>query len=284
MVCYENAALSTFQVARALGVKTVLDAASVHHVWQDRWAEFRESPHAHKRITARKDAELALADHVITASELARESYVKTGLARENVTTVPLGVDLDRFTPGPPADRDDGVGDTCQFVFAGQTTRLRVSTRSVESSALLLGRGAVFKLSVAGGSRPSFASTLPADIEFRGRLTQSELAALFRGADCVLLPSRFDSFGMVVLEAMACGAPVIVSDRVGAGSAVRWGENGWIIPAEDSLALAGRMEWCIRHLPSLRGMRPAAREVALKYSWTVYRQRVRALLTNLMGS
>ena len=58
-----------------------------------------------------------------------------------------------------------------------------------------------------------------------GRVAQGELASLLGNADCLVLPSRFDSFGMVVPEAMACGLPVIVTDMVGAKQLVEEGRQ-----------------------------------------------------------
>jgi glycosyltransferase involved in cell wall biosynthesis len=277
VVCYENAALATFRMARSRGAKTVLDAASVHHRWQDRSSRYRESARAHARITARKDAELALADYVITCSELARASYVAGGVAPERVTAVPLGVDLDRFAPDT---KEENVTDVtrCHFVFAGQPSRLKGLDTLLEASARLLADGSQFRLSIAGGAPRSSVGALPRGTIVLGHLTQAELATLFRQADCVVLPSRFDSFGMVVLEALACGTPVIVSDHVGAAGVVRPNESGWIVPAADSQVLANQMQWCIGNLESLRGMRSAARQTALAHSWSVYGQKVCELL------
>ena len=97
VVSYENSALATFRQARSIGIVTVLDAASFHHVWQDRFYEPVESPRTHRRVIAHKDAEIELADHVLTVSQLARESYLEAGLPPERVHAMPLGVALDQF-------------------------------------------------------------------------------------------------------------------------------------------------------------------------------------------
>ena len=73
------------------------------------------------------------------------------------------------------------------------------------------------------------------------RPTRPSLAAELRRADCLVLPSRNDSYGMVVPEALASGLPVLVSDMVGAKDLVAEGQNGWVVPAGDAGALAERM-------------------------------------------
>ena len=89
VVCYENGARETFRAAKKQGATTILDAASFHHAWQDAFYEPVESDAVHRRINARKDDEVELADHILTVSELARESYMDAGVPPERVTSTP---------------------------------------------------------------------------------------------------------------------------------------------------------------------------------------------------
>lgn len=76
-------------------------------------------------------------------------------------------------------------------------------------------------------------------VRFLGFLNQSQLPSAYRAADLFVLPSLFEPFGLVVNEAMLCGLPVAVSDRVGARfDLVRPGENGYVFPAGDVGALS----------------------------------------------
>ena len=76
-------------------------------------------------------------------------------------------------------------------------------------------------------------------VRFLGCLNQSQLPSAYRAADLFVLPSLFEPFGMVVNEAMLCGLPIVVSDRVGAKfDLVRPGETGYVFPAGDIDALA----------------------------------------------
>src|SRR6185295_10119114 len=109
-----------------------------------------------------------------------------------------------------------------------------------------------------------------------------ELAARFRAADCLVLPSRNESFGMVVPEALAAGLPVLVSDRVGAKDLVIEGKTGWIVEAEDVSALADRMAWCARHLEAVRAMGPDCRRAAEAVTWQTYQQRLMEVIRTLL--
>jgi glycosyltransferase involved in cell wall biosynthesis len=154
----------------------------------------------------------------------------------------------------------------------------------LEAAAQLEGRKVTFRLWFAGGTEESLPWDRVPTAKRLGYLDQTVLAKRMHAADCLVLPSRHDSFGMVVVEAMAAGCPVIVSDQVGAKQAVTEGESGWVIPAEDTDALADRMQWCIDHIDAVRSMADAAREDASEYSWEAYRERVAQHLQSLLVS
>lgn len=295
----EISALDTFRRARRLGIVTVLDAASTHHRIQDRRHGFAEPAALHRRITAVKDEEVALADHVLTVSGLARRSYLEAGVPPGRVHCVPLGADLALFQPPVAAGAPDGTaagatasasqgsgpagGAGVTFVFAGAASPVKGfdllldafrRVRAEEPAARLWTIGPPGPAAQAGAPSPEGVSAL-------GPLPQAELAARFRAADCLVLPSRNESFGMVVPEALASGLPVLVSAGAGAAELVREGANGWVVPAGYAAALAERMLWCARHPGELRAMRAACRESAAGADWSVYRERLPALLLEI---
>jgi len=281
VVCYENAALHTFRAAKEREWTTILDAASFHHAWQDRHFDYPESDTAHARITERKDREIELADHVLTVSELARESYINAGAPPERVASIPVGCDLDRFQSTTARAPDAPL----TFIFAGHaSTRKGVDTLLDAASRLEQEASHPFRLWFAGGSEDNLPWDSVASAERLGYLPQEILADHLSEADCLVLPSRHDSFGMVVVEAMATGCPVIVSDQVGAKQAVTDRESGWIVPADDVSALADRMRWCIEHPDAVPSMREAARSDAADYSWDAYHRRVVEHLQTILAT
>jgi glycosyltransferase involved in cell wall biosynthesis len=272
VVAYENGARDTFRAAKKRGIKTILDAASFHYVWQDNFYQPIESEAVHQRINERKQAELDLADHVLTVSELARQSYIDGGVPPEQVTSVPMGADLSDFSPG---DDRPAPSEPFIFLFAGHASRRKgvdVLLDASERVAESLNRP--HRLQFAGGRDEALFETTTAPVEALGYLNRPDLAEAFRQADCLVLPSRHDSFGRVVVEAMATGLPVILSEHVGAKEVVDEGETGWVVPAEDAEALSEGMLWCIEHPDALRSMHDAAVAAAQNYSWAAYHERV----------
>jgi glycosyltransferase involved in cell wall biosynthesis len=280
-VAYENAAQETFRAARAQGATTILDAASSHHTWQDAFYEPVESDAVHQRINKRKDQEIKLADHVLTVSEMARASYIDAGVSPERITSVCMGVDLSEFTPGGEDSRVRSGPFT--FLFAGHAGRLKGVDVLLKASECLAREGLTHRVQFAGGTDDGVFEGTSAPAERLGYLNRSELAAAFRRADVLVLPSRHDSFGRVVVEAMATGLPVIVTEHVGAKEMIDGGRTGWVVPADDVEALAERMHWCAEHRDNVRGMGAACVETAQNYSWAAYRERVTEVMEEVVA-
>ncbi|GFP33773.1 L-malate glycosyltransferase, partial [Candidatus Hakubella thermalkaliphila] len=109
-------------------------------------------------------------------------------------------------------------------------------------------------------------------VVFRGGTATPERE--FKKSDIFAFPSNQDGFGSVVLEAMACGLPVIVSENTGAKDCVRDGIDGFIVPAADVDALCDRINYFYTNRDKVREMGRRAREQALKYDWESYRKRL----------
>lgn len=280
VVGYENAAFYTFTRAKELGMVTILDAASLHHNWQDRFYDYPESDRIHRRITENKDREIELADHITTVSDFARQSYIDAGIEKEKVVSIPVGCDLDQFKFKAHKDGRRKF----RFIFAGDIS-LRKGIDILNKACLLLEKKDLpFQVKVVGNwnGKPDF--SLSSRIQKVGWMSHEALAKEYAASDCLVLPSRHDSFGMVVVEAMASGTPVIISDRTGAKEAVTEGESGWVISIDDERELAKHMEWCINHPEQVRNMRKKAREDAEQYSWERYREKVPRFYTSLLKS
>ncbi len=104
-------------------------------------------------------------------------------------------------------------------------------------------------------------------IIFTGVVDKKRLNELYRAADLYLMPSKFDTFGMVVLEAMAAGLPVIVSDRVGAKDLIDEGKNGFILDSHGGPeAMASRIRLLLNR-NRRNAMAGEARATALSNGW-----------------
>ena len=275
----EISALDTFREARRMGWTTILDAPSIHHATQDRLHGTTDPPRLHVRITRVKDEEIALADHILTVSELARQTYLDAGVPPEKVHAVALGADVELFTPRPegePAPED------FTFLFAGASIHRKGFDLLLDAFARVTAPEARLRIvGPPGDSAHLLAERRDGRIVATGPTDQKGLAAELRRADCLVLPSRNDSYAMVVAEALAAGVPVLVSEMVGAKELVTEG-TGWIVPVDDVPALADRLIWCVEHAGEVRAMRDTCRRAAEAATWPAYHKRLAALMRSLL--
>lgn len=284
VIAYENSALHTFREAEQLGMLKILDAASIHYIEQDKYHKFDESHKLHDKINKRKEEEIQKADIILTVSNLARESYINAGISPQKVITIPMGVDLKVFKPTQKSCSSEKI---IRFLFCGSLIERKGIDILLEAYQKIRKLGVLCELILIGGTNKSFSklfskTNYSENIIQLGKLTQIEINPVLQNSDCLVLPSRHDSFGMVVLEALACGLPVIVSSMVGAKEAICESKNGWVIPVNNVEALVDRMLWCANNRNALKTMREAARAAAAKFSWEHYHSKIIELIKSIL--
>ena len=282
VIAYENAAYHTFAAAKAVGAFCVLDAASLHHRFKRRLLQEQLDTPFNEEVNRRKDAEVERADLVLTCSPLAAESYVAEGVPASKVRPLMLGAELpaQQIATAFPSPKK-----APRFLFAGTLRRLKSIDLILQAFDRLAREGLAYELHFVGNlADPELAPLLHATphVTHLPGVPQKELYALMAQADCLLLPSRFDSFGMVVAEAMACGTPALVSTCTGAKAMIEQTPgSGWIV-APEADAIHAQVRALLLDPARLAGAREAARRAAEPFSWQGYRARAAALLSEVL--
>lgn len=219
-------------------VVTIFDALPWRH---PEWLT-RANVASHRLVVRRG---VRRADAVITSSLHARgEISDAYGIEPERIHVVPLGVD-EVFTPGQ-AQEDvlTRLGVTGQFVLAVGTLQPRKNIEAVVSAfEQLVADGVDLRLVIAGGAgwgEQQIAERIrrsPAGdrVVMTGHVTEAQLLTLYRGTLCFVFPSRYEGFGLPVLEAMAAGAPVVCSDRTSLPEVA--GDAAMLVSPDDAEAL-----------------------------------------------
>lgn len=281
VVGYEMCCAETFTVAKSLGITCVLDAAAFHHAMQDRILDedkFGAQTWAGKRLRLRKQKELGLADMVICVSELARRSYVDGGVDGSRITVNQVGCDVTTFAAPNKSSRTEAP----KFSFVGMPAYHKGFDLLAQSYTRLLTYYPDVELHVVGDAAMVSRFVAGNNVHIHGKLSHEQLSKLLSKMDCLVLPSRLESFGMVVVEALAAGVPVIVSDHAGASEAISENENGWVVPAGDELALFERMLTCCRDIERVRSMHDECSRSATAHDWSHYSRRAVDILEPLL--
>ena len=248
---------------------------------------------------------MAFADRVVAATPLDRQQMLDLYQVDEpKIAVVPCGVNLERFRP---IDRGEayarlGIDPARELLlFVGRLDPVKGLNVLLEAMCELTrrldpSRAEKLSLAVIGGDRESHLEALgdPKCLQeireelglddlviFIGSRSQEDLAYYYSAAMACVMPSLYESFGMVALEAMACGTPVIASRVGGLTFTVRDGETGFLVPEREPKALAHKLELVLTDDRLRRRLGRRAMEVAAGYSWEVVADDLEALYAEM---
>jgi glycosyltransferase involved in cell wall biosynthesis len=212
---------------------------------------------------------LLAADLVLVNSQAVREELMERRLPVRRFEVVPNGVDLDTFRPAADWPRDGGY-----VLFVGRLVAQKGVDLLLRAFDAVLQRCPESRLLVVGdGELELYLDRLarflgfPDRVSFAGWRTGAALVELYQGAQMVVVPSYYEPFGIVALEAMACGRPVIASRVGGLQEIVTDGVEGYLVEVGDHRRLAGRLASLILN-PELRArMGAAALRRAAEFGW-----------------
>lgn len=286
---WSSGLLESIAPARAAGLKVVVERGSTHIADQtelllkahDRYG-IRPAV-ASPRMIERECAEYDAADMIIVPSHYAAGTFQSRGIDPVRLMINPPGVDLSKFTP-PPSIKPTPARPNILFV--GEIG-VRKGIPLLLEAFSELGRSA--DLTLVGPRQPGFGKFLSTKmqncIEVTGPLHGEALLEAFHQADIFCLPSIEDGFGMVALQAMACGLPVVVSKATGAADAIDNGVNGIVIDANDAGALVETLGGLIGDNDKRASLGQAAREAALTdYGWDAYVERAISGFTQILNN
>ena len=227
-----------------------------------------------------ESAELTHASRVVVASHFAKHSLTDAGIAAGKIAILPYGVNSGWFAAG--ASRA-GVTGNAIFLYVGNLRTdkgldvLLDAWKQVDATAAelwLVGEGEPAVIQSARG--------MPG-VRLLGKLAPEKLRATYQNATAFVFPTYYDGFGMVLLEAMACGLPIIATPHCAAPELVQDGAAGRICPVGDSTALAAAMADVCTQRASWEQRGSAACAIAKAYSWETYGTRWAALLREVVA-
>jgi D-inositol-3-phosphate glycosyltransferase len=247
---------------------------------------------------------VAAADRLVAnTAEEARQLVELYGADPRRVKTVSPGVDLALFSPGSVAAARGRLGlaaDAMVLVFAGRIQPLkgpdivlRAAAELLRSAPALADRLVVVFVGGPSGTEvgaPGRLDSLAAALGIADRVRQEppcpqrELADWYRAATVVLVPSHSESFGLVALEAQACGTPVVAAAVGGLHTAVRDGYSGVLVDSREPAAYARELEQLIASPGRLAQLSRGAIEHASAFGWPATADQLIGVYTDAMNA
>ncbi|MBD1916324.1 MULTISPECIES: glycosyltransferase family 4 protein [Cyanophyceae] len=284
---YEDGAAYTFQAAKQKGIRCFYELPIAFHrtsrqIQQEEANRFPELASSLQGVheplwkLERKEQEVALADHIFVASSMTRQSLLDAGINSERISVIPYGAPVDYFRPQPKIDKQ------FRALFVGRVGPRKGVHYLLEAWKNLGLSNAELKLIGINEFPKGWLEAYQNYIHYLPSVPHSSLAQHYCDASLLVFPSLVEGFGLVILEAMACGIPVITTPNAAGPDIITDGVEGFIIPIRDSAAIQEKLEWCYDHPEETMAMGLAARQKAEQSTWLTYRHKLASKIRELL--
>lgn len=245
--------------------------ALVHHVHKQVF--YHELPHALASIANLLEQYAAPLIYrntrFITVSESSRQALIENGISAAHIDLIYNGVDCERYQPGEKSA-------TPLMVYLGRLRHYKSVDTAIRTLPALTKSFPGLRFSIAG-SGPATADLRALatelgvidQVQFCGRVSEDEKITLLQRAHVVVNPSLKEGWGLTVLEANACGTPVVGADVPGLRDSIRHRQTGYLVPYGDHEAMAEAIATLLAHPEQRREMEARALEWGRQFSWDV---------------
>jgi len=278
---FQGSCCESLSAARDRRMTPVLELATGHAPAAERilghererhpeWADSFSNMAFPEWYAQRLDEEVLRADYCVAASNFTRRTLTDAGVPDGGILTLPLGADLStfRFAPRP-------TEGPFRILFVGGVGQRKGIKYLLDAYARIRSRST--RLVVVGpliGSGRAF-RTHAREVEYVGRADRDAVVKHMHRSHVLVLPSLFEGFGLVLVEAMATGLPVIGSTHSAAPDIVREGTDGYVLRPDDVDGLADRLTRLIEDRRMAAEMGAAAAERAAEFGWNRHVDRLR---------
>lgn len=263
------------KIYKSFLAKTILERGS-NHIEAQRDILMQESRQMGVRVNLpsmqmveKELEEYRQADYISVPSTLAKETFLNKGFPQEKIIQVPLGVDIEAFKPITKKD------STFRIISTGITMRKGIHYLLQAIDELKIRDLELWLIGNASDDVKPFLKRYLESFKYLGEISHKELYEYYSQGSIFVLFSLEDGFGMVLLEAMACGLPVICSTQTGAKDVVRDGVDGFIVATRDIEALKEKITYLYENPAICKAMGESAKErVSNNFTWNDYGERI----------
>ena len=286
---FQGSSLNSLKAAKANGKLAICELATAHAPSAKRileeekklhpeWADSIDNLTFPEQYFQRLCEEPHHADVVIGASQFTLQTLREDGVSDSKLTLLPLGFEVDHIPFEKDRKRKSGP---IKVLFAGRITQRKGIKYLLEAMKHFDPRE--IELHIVGHIHgEGEALNTYKNFVLHAPMQQYELFERYQEFDLFALPSVFEGFGLVIVEAMAAGLPVIATPHTIGPELIENGTNGYIVPVRNVLEITNSINDFLKKDEDERNqMRIKARESALKFSWDNYKERLKSLLSKI---
>ncbi|MGZ3942948.1 MAG: glycosyltransferase family 4 protein, partial [Bacteroidia bacterium] len=239
---FQGSCFESLKAAKEAGMKTICELSTAHvtvakKILQQEcdlhpeWAESISNLHFPSEFERRLEQEPLRADYVFAASEFTKQTLLEAGVEGKKIIKLPLGADISKikFTP----KKEDIQNRPLRLLYAGTVTQRKGIKYLLEAMKSFSGKEV--ELHIIGnvfGAKDAF-EKYKSSYVYHGPVSQQELFEKYTDYDALVLPTVFEGFALVVIEAMAAGLPVIATPNCIGPDIIEEDKNGYLVPIRD---------------------------------------------------
>jgi len=276
--------LLSLRRAKVLGAITIVERCSTHigfqrDILKEEYTRLGIAPRLpNKGIIEKELKEYHEADFISVPSSFAKGTFINRNIPANKLICTPYGVDTDIFKPAPKNDK------VFRIIYVGSLSVRKGIHYLLEAiSQLKLPKIELWLIGSVDQEARSFLKKYNGTFKYFGHIDFYKLYEYYSQGSVFVLPSIEDGLAHVILQAMACGLPVICTNNSGGGDVVRNGVDGFVIPARDSKALKDTITYCYENPAICKEMGVNAMGTVLAdFKWEDYSKKVTVLYNMLI--
>ncbi len=294
VICYDSNSMVLFDILKrkAPHIKRIMDVSTANRLFmKDEFDKYikkggessirKEQSFLWKKTKQNRFfREIRDTEYFLVPSQFVKESLLYSGIRREQIAVVPYGVDLEKFR----YQKKKAFHGNLKLVYVGQITY----KKGIDYMLKVISQFPNDRVSITLAGAYNTSNHIYRkykncrNIKFLGFVTRDILAQVYHEADVFVFPTLGEGFGMVVLEAMGCGLPAIVSDHAGGNDVVAAGKNGFEFEAGNEKMLKDKIEWFLNNPDRLPEMSENAYHTAKNYTWDRYHEMVSKAIARMI--
>lgn len=278
VIGFDTSSLLLIQRSKKYNKKFILDASIAHPLEKEKifltlaanfpdWADTILPKN--KKLIHIEHQEYLQANFIVSASSFTINSLIKNNISGNKILLNPYGVDYKKFTPKLIGNSKN---EKLKFIFVG-TVGLRKGIPNLIQAWNKLNRNDA-TLTIIGPISENIKNKIFSEnITVYGRMPLESIVQWMQKSDIFIFPSHFEGFGLVLLEALATGLPIIASTNTAAPDIIENGQEGFIIDPNHENELQEKMQYFIDNPEIIPEMSKKARIKAEQFTWEAYGNR-----------